>query len=123
MPSQRIETPQRNTSPTPAAGIVPAKKRVRRVLRAIGRLEQEMSVHRVRNAALRKIVPAAKRQRSTLSIAQSHTRRPRKSRDLLVPGTVTQVVVLSQACDSEDESDVDSWEDELVVSSKTHAIV
>ncbi len=84
-----------------------------------------MSAHRVRNAALRKIMQAARRQRSTLNTVQSsHTRCSRKSRGVLVPSsTVTQVVVLSQACDSEDESDVNSWEDELVVSSKTHAIV
>ncbi|TFK83978.1 hypothetical protein K466DRAFT_654958 [Polyporus arcularius HHB13444] len=118
------EVGARHACAAPNAGRVPAKKRMRRMLQAIGRLEREMSAHRVRNAALRKVIQAARRQRSNLNIAQSHTRRSCKSRDLLIPcGTAAQVVVLSQACDSEGESDVDSWEDELVVSSKTHVIV
>ncbi|KAI0690873.1 hypothetical protein C8T65DRAFT_745647 [Cerioporus squamosus] len=118
MSAQSNADPGRTTS-----GTAPGKKRMQRVLHAIGRLEQEMTARRVRNAALRKIMQAAKRQRSTPGVAQSsHSRRSRKPRSLRIPsGTAAHLVVLSQTCDFEDESDVESWEDELVVPGKDHS--
>ena len=110
----------------PAADTVFGKKHIRQVLRVISRLEQKMSTHRVHKAALRKILRTARRQRSTLGIASSaHTTRSRNSRGgIMTPArTAAHTVVLSQARESDSESDDDSWEDELVIFGKTDAAV
>ncbi|KAI0691781.1 hypothetical protein C8T65DRAFT_670344 [Cerioporus squamosus] len=121
----RSESPECYDVDTQAAGrrastaraIYPrdCKSRMRALVRAIRRVDKDLASQGVTHPVLKKVVQATNQRRSSVSSKPSHTRRSRKSHSLLFcPGGVEQTVVLPQACDSSDDSDEDSWEEETV---------
>ena len=86
---------------------------MRALARAIRRVDKDLASQGVVHPVLKKVVRATNQRRSSVSSKPSHTRRSRRSYSLLFyPNTVEQTVVLPQACDSSDDSDEDSWEEE-----------
>ncbi|RPD57197.1 hypothetical protein L226DRAFT_536640 [Lentinus tigrinus ALCF2SS1-7] len=91
------------------------KSRMRALVRAIRRVDKDLESQGVTHPVLKQVVQATNQLRPSVCRKPSHMRRSRRSHSLLFyPSTVVQTVVLPQACESGDDSDEDSWEEETV---------